>query len=206
MAYEGEVVRLVEGQIEADGEMLGRAFFDNSMAVYMLPDAEQRLEPLTFLFTAISRDCFFRGEVHTTAAVIGSAAWFAPDSPPLTREAIQAAHFNGLPHRMGAEPFQRLMVMKDHFDGLRARDVPEPHWYLSTLGVDPPRQGQGVGSALLRPVLARADAAGLPCYLETDKARNVPFYQKHGFEVVEEGVLPGDGGYRYWTMKRPARR
>jgi GNAT superfamily N-acetyltransferase len=107
-----------------------------------------------------------------------------------------------LPQKMGPEAFQRLMVMKSHFDDLRQRDAAEPHWYLWVLGVDPPRQGQGVGSALLQPVLARADGEGLPCYLETQKERNVPFYQKHGFEVVVEDDLP-DGGLHSWTMKRP---
>jgi GNAT superfamily N-acetyltransferase len=106
---------------------------------------------------------------------------------------------------MGPEAFQRLMVMKRHFDGLRGRDAPEPHWYLWTLGVDPPRQGHGVGGALLQPVLARADGAGQPCYLETDKTINVPFYQKHSFVVLVEDDLP-NGGMHYWTMKRPPQR
>jgi GNAT superfamily N-acetyltransferase len=110
-----------------------------------------------------------------------------------------------MPQEMGQEAFQRLMVMKRHFDELRERDAIEPHWYLWTLGVDPPRQGQGVGGALMQPVLSRADEAGLPCYLEADKAKNVPFYQRHGFEVVVEDDLP-DGGYHYWTMKRPPHR
>ena len=74
-------------------------------------------------------------------------------------------------------------------------------WYLLTLGVDPPRQGRGIGSALMRPVLTRADAEGLPCYLETEKERNVRFYGKHGFEVVAQGEGPA-GGPAFWTMKR----
>ena len=44
---------------------------------------------------------------------------------------------------------------------------PEPHWYLPLIGVDPARQGQGLGAALMRPVLAKCDAAGLPAYLES---------------------------------------
>jgi GNAT superfamily N-acetyltransferase len=72
------------------------------------------------------------------------------------------------------------------------------------LGVDPPRQGQGVGGALIAPVLAKTDAAGVPCYLETMKTRNVPFYRKHGFEVVVEDDLPG-GGFHFWTMRRDPR-
>ncbi len=57
------------------------------------------------------------------------------------------------------------------------------------------------GVALIRQVLARADAEGLPCYLESANPRNLPFYKRHGFEVVVEGELPGEGP-PLWTMKR----
>ena len=63
------------------------------------------------------------------------------------------------------------------------------------------QQGKGVGTALLRPVLEHCDAEGIPCYLESSKERNVPFYRRHGFEVVEEVSLPDDGPM-LWTMWR----
>jgi GNAT superfamily N-acetyltransferase len=75
---------------------------------------------------------------------------------------------------------------------------------LFYLGVTPMRQGQGTGSALLQPVLARADTDQLPCYLETGVARNVPFYERRGFQVVAEGALPR-GGPPLWAMVRAPR-
>ena len=80
----------------------------------------------------------------------------------------------------------------------------EPHWYLASLGTAVGRQGTGVGSALMRPVLEHCDAEGMPCYLESSKERNVPFYRRHGFEVVQEAPLPGDGP-PIWTMWREPR-
>jgi predicted N-acetyltransferase YhbS len=77
----------------------------------------------------------------------------------------------------------------------------EPHHYLMVLGVDSEKQGQGVGSKLIAPGLARADADRLPCYLETMKTRNLDFYGKHGFEVVHAGEIP-KGGPPFWTMRR----
>jgi GNAT superfamily N-acetyltransferase len=102
---------------------------------------------------------------------------------------------------MGDEAFGRFGQALGHLDLLHRAAVPPEHWYLMLLGVDPPRQGQGVGGALIAPVLAKADAANLPCYLETTKTRNVPFYRKHDFEVVVEDDLPG-GGFHFWTMRR----
>jgi ribosomal protein S18 acetylase RimI-like enzyme len=62
----------------------------------------------------------------------------------------------------------------------------EPHWYLPFIGVDPARQGRGLGSALLQPVLAECDATHLPAYLESSNPRNQPFYERHGFQAVGE--------------------
>jgi ribosomal protein S18 acetylase RimI-like enzyme len=87
---------------------------------------------------------------------------------------------------------------------LHKRNAPAQHWYLQFLGVDPPCQGQGIGSALMRPMLARADAEGVACYLETFNPRTVPLYQRHGFEVAAEGDPP-KGAPHFWTMVRPPR-
>lgn len=54
----------------------------------------------------------------------------------------------------------------------------------------PDLTGKDIGSALLRPALAQADADGLPGYLETAEESNAAFYRKHGFETVRHGVVP----------------
>ncbi|MGH6833122.1 MAG: GNAT family N-acetyltransferase, partial [Methyloceanibacter sp.] len=60
----------------------------------------------------------------------------------------------------------------------------EPHWYLPLIGTDPAKQGNGYGSALLRHALAICDREKMPAYLEATSARNVPLYQRHGFEAL----------------------
>ncbi|MGO9344480.1 MAG: GNAT family N-acetyltransferase [Acidimicrobiales bacterium] len=78
-----------------------------------------------------------------------------------------------------------------------------PHWYLVLLGCDPAWQRQGHGSALLAPVLQRADEDGIPAYLETQKQENLPWYRRHGFEVVQE--ITARGCPRMWAMRRDPR-
>lgn len=79
------------------------------------------------------------------------------------------------------------------------RDSEVPHWHLGPVGVDPARQGQGVGSALMQAFCAHVDARGDAAWLETDKPTNVRFYERFGFEVShEEDVL----GVRNWYMLR----
>jgi len=66
-----------------------------------------------------------------------------------------------------------------------------PHWYLLSVGTRPERQGQGLGKSLLEQGTAQADAAGLPCYLETATEENVAFYSKRGFEVTGQAEVQG---------------
>ena len=76
-----------------------------------------------------------------------------------------------------------------------------PHWYLVAMGVDPARQGLGLGSLLLRRGLSRVDQEGVECHLFTERSRNVSLYQRYGFEIAVEGDVP-DGGPHFWFMRR----
>jgi len=79
-----------------------------------------------------------------------------------------------------------------------------PHWYLCMLGVDPSRQGQGLGSAVLKAGLRRCDEDGLIAYLESSHPRNIPLYERHGFEVM--GVIQTRDMPPFYPMIRQARR
>ena len=68
-----------------------------------------------------------------------------------------------------------------------------PHWYLALLGVDPARQGLGMGSRLLEAGLRTVDAGHLPAYLETPNPHSVAFYERFGFVVsgrAQAGTCP----------------
>lgn len=67
-----------------------------------------------------------------------------------------------------------------------------PHWYLIAVGALPDSQCRGLGQAVVRPVLERCDADGLPAYLESSNPRNVSFYERLGF--VATGELQVSGG------------
>ena len=62
----------------------------------------------------------------------------------------------------------------------------EPHWFLPAIGVDPRHQGHGYGSALLERSLEPCDQDNAIAYLEASNPRNVPLYERFGFEVVGE--------------------
>ncbi len=80
-------------------------------------------------------------------------------------------------------------------------DPDERHWHLGPVAVDAHLQGRGIGSKLMRAFCARMDDAGEAAYLETDKEINVRFYERFGFEVVDEAEVLGVSN---WFMTRRA--
>lgn len=61
----------------------------------------------------------------------------------------------------------------------------KPHWYLHEIGVDPYHQNEGLGSVLMKYALPKCDADGIFSYLESSNPLNVPFYERHGYEVMK---------------------
>ena len=173
-----------------------RAFYDDPLQVWALPDASTRLDVLTRLFELMIRVVSLPlGESYTDDTRSVGALWAPPGRWVVDQEA--AEELDGMAVIVG----QGLARMRRCWEAITAVHPAEPHFYLSGLGTDPPRQGQGLGSAVLAPVLARCDAEGVPAYLESTKERNLAFYERHGFEVTGMLVVPPDGP-KLWTMWR----
>jgi GNAT superfamily N-acetyltransferase len=79
-------------------------------------------------------------------------------------------------------------------------DPREPHIHLGPIGVVPEARGRGVGRRLMEPFCAALDASGAIGYLETDRAENVDFCSRFGFEVT--GRAPIHGVVTYFMTRR----
>ena len=104
-----------------------------------------------------------------------------------------------LPTMLGTWPGVGIRAMKG-FGTWAKHDPKEPHWHLSPLTVVPERQGQGIGTQLLKEFCGRVDKTGLAAYLETDRPENVRLYERFGFKVTREMPVIG---VRCWFMWRP---
>jgi ribosomal protein S18 acetylase RimI-like enzyme len=197
------VTRLNRSELPRARATLGRAFFDYPLMAYALADDEPRAKAVTALYGAILLDCFRYGEVQIAAAGAGLACWLPPGVgvPGLWRQ-IRAGLLS-LPFRFGRGGFDKLLAYDQVARRLHHDYAPMPHWYLAALGVDPDRQGQGIGSALLRPMLARADSTGTACWLDTHRERNVKLYERHGFETCECLTPPGHPVPVWGMLRRP---
>ena len=108
----------------------------------------------------------------------------------------------------GIAAVRRLFALKDAYDRIEARlSGGRPHWYVHMMAIDPRKQGRGVGSMLIANALATtadADDTRYPVLLTTHKERNVAFYRRAGFEVIDRHELALDGAppYSVWGMRR----
>jgi ribosomal protein S18 acetylase RimI-like enzyme len=191
------VRRATAADVDAMAAQLAQTFRDDPVTSFIFPTESRRDAGLRAYFrTQMRADYLPFGGCYTTEGYAGSAVWAPAGKPLQTGLRGIATMLPVLPYV--APTLVRTLRILNTVETLHPH---EPHWYLATLGTAVEQQGKGVGSALLRPVLAHCDAEGLPCYLESSKERNVPFYRRHGFDVVQEVPLPG-GGPTIWTMWR----
>jgi ribosomal protein S18 acetylase RimI-like enzyme len=203
MAQSHEPVRLGARGSEQASEVLARAFQDDPAWKYLIPDASRRLRLLPSFFNIVVRYSLLYGEVYTTSSLEGVACWLPPGntSPRFSRLVRLGFRHASLGFELGWTGFRRYASMENYDSTVHQQSVPGKHWYLWALGVDPRHQGQGIGGTLMQPVLAGAEKDGLPCYLETSNEKNVAFYSKRGFTVVNEGIVPGSD-LHVWAMWR----
>lgn len=185
---------------------LGRAFYDDPVAIWIMPDDNVRAAHLRKFFATVTRHHHLAGggvEVASEGSTIGAAALW---DPPGRWKQSARAQLMMLPALLLGFGFRLTTGRKlgALLEQMKQQHPEEPHWYLAVIGSDTSVRGKGYGQALMRSRLDRVDAEHAPAYLESSKAENVPYYQRFGFDVTGEIVLP-DGGPTLWPMWRPAR-
>lgn len=178
--------------IGALAQTLARAFADDPVMRWMIPDERARRRRLPRLFSALTRYHHLDHggvEIASSADGIGAAALW---DPPGMWQQTRSAELRSLPTMLLTLGTAALRgqaaaeLMKKHHPE-------EPHWYLAVIGSDPTVRGGGFGQALMRSRLDRVDAEHAPAYLESSNPVNVPYYERFGFEVTGEMTLPNGG-------------
>jgi len=188
--------RATTTDVDAMAVQLARTFWDDPVAAYVFPKEARREAGLRAFFgTQMRGDYLPFGGCYVAEGYVGSAIWAPAGKPMLTG-------LRGLMTMVPVFPYvaSNIMATLRLLNLVESEHPRQPHWYLASLGTAVEEQGKGIGTALMQPVLGHCDAEGVPCYLESSKERNVPFYRRHGFAVVKEVRVPG--GPTLWTMWR----
>ena len=129
------------------------------------------------------------------------AMWIPPGESELTTE--EEAEVEPMIRDLAGPRAAQLLELLERFESSHP-DGP-PHYYLSLLGTDPARRGNGYGMALLEQNLAAIDAEEMPAYLESSNPANDPRYERRGFRRIGEFNRP-DEELTVATMWRDARK
>lgn len=197
-----QVRRAAESDHEAAAECLALAFADDPAWAHLIPgSAETRAEKLLGYFTAeIDNLVPDHRELWVAADGGGAAIWGRPGGwqVPLRkamREARPMARVFGA--RLPLAMWTQLRFERHH-------PRRPAHWYLHYLGVEPRRQGRGLGGALLAPVHDRCDREGVPAYLESSTDRSRRLYERNGFTLADTFEIPVGGPPMRKMWREPA--
>ena len=174
--------------------ILDEAFHNDPVSVWVFPEVAHRRAKHPELMGMFTEIVFAEGRIDITEDGTACALWLsvpadaghADDGPVQLREAVD-------PDNERVELIGRLTA------GIHPAG--RAHEYLWMIGVAPERQGEGLGTALVRSVLDRCDREGLPAYLEASNAHSRRLYERLGFDLTGRPLDLPDGP-RMWPMWR----
>jgi GNAT superfamily N-acetyltransferase len=173
------------------------AFGVDPAARWTWPDPKNYLQCFPLFVRAFGGRAFAHGGALCADDGAGAALWLPPGVRP-DEEAIDQLMERTVPAHLrkeGDAVFEQMLRLRPQ----------EPHWFLPLIGIDPAHQGRGYGSALLKHGLAACDRDGAAAYLDSTSPRNIPLYQRHGFELL--GTVQAASSPPIFPMlRRPAAR
>ena len=197
--------RIKKSHIKPATAVVARAFQETAVFVHCMPDAERRMQILHHLFHFRLRCGVLHGEVYAISPNLeGIAMWVPSEHVQITLWQMLRAGGLGFYLKAGDKLAAKLHAIEEYILSFHRRLLDFSYWHLSPLAVDPPFQGRGYATALLKAMLARTDRENLPCFLETQNEKSMRFYKRFGFRVIEKGTIPHTK-IPHWAMLRESR-
>jgi ribosomal protein S18 acetylase RimI-like enzyme len=186
-----EIIKLDPRQKKRASEVVAAAFFDYPMFTFYFPDPERRARILPWLLGNVLTCALHYGEVYTTPEISGVIYILPPGHTKISLSEYIKNGFLLTPLLLGFRDSWRSQECEKFAASMHEKVMNHRlHYYLWGLAVDPNHKRRGVGTALMKPVIEKADADKKPIYLETHNEKNVGYYQRMGFSLVHTDKLP----------------
>ncbi|MGH6641058.1 GNAT family N-acetyltransferase [Hypericibacter sp.] len=163
-------------------DVIGLSFIADPVLRWMYPDLQQFVVYLPQLTKAYGGRAIDHGSAYYVDGYWGAALWLPPDI-----HSDDEAFAVLLDRSIGDQKNDAVATFQQTAD-FHPRG---PHWFLAVIGVDPIHQHKGIGSALIKCGLVPCDRDHLPAYLEATNPKNIPLYERHGFELLGTIQLSG---------------
>jgi GNAT superfamily N-acetyltransferase len=190
-----EISRATPDRLPVLCAILGRAFVDEPMLRWSLGTYGDVAQRFVRQFELFSATLVQRGMMWEAGTARGAAVWIPAAEGKAYAQAFDASRSRV--HALTQDGGERYDAF---WEWVESKIPDEPLWHLDSVGVEPGSRGTGVGAALIEHglELARADDAG--AFLETGTPRNVPYYERFGFRIVDDADAP-HGGPHIWFMR-----
>jgi GNAT superfamily N-acetyltransferase len=187
-----------------DDEQLARLirarFHGLAPSTRLIEDPHERWEGFADAFKLDLADTRQTGRVRTVSDRSAAALWIfhygGPEPEPLLDERIRDL--------MGQPPAENYLRFAQALHAAHQQLLEgRRHWHLWILAVAQDREGQGLGSLMIRDGTDLADKAGHPVYLEAANAELIEYYQRFGFEFTGSPVELGKGVQMFPMIREP---
>lgn len=202
MLEKSELLRLTDKHLDEASTAFSEIFRDYPLFSYMVEDPAARPRIYPYFFRLMVKHTIKFGEAYATSDNMeGIALWLPSERSDIS---LWSNLMNGgidLLLKAGIKVAYRSMVFTEFASKLHHEAVVKPHIYLFLIGVKKKHRGKGYSSMLMRPMMEHSDHEGLPIFLETHDASNMPIYEYLGFETARHEVIP-DSNVDHWAMMR----
>lgn len=174
--------------------ILVNSFRDNKSVNYIIKQDAKKEVWLRRLMEYSHDICKLSGDVFITDDKAGCALIVKPDKKRTSVKSIMldAKFIFGC---LGLSNLKKAMSREAK---IKSRHPVGQLYYLWFIGVDPVKQHDGIGSQLLKEVIAEGERENRIICLETSTQKNIPWYQSFGFKIYNEF----DFGYKLFCLKK----
>jgi GNAT superfamily N-acetyltransferase len=182
-----DLYQVTSKDFKATSDMLGDAFREDPIWKDIMKNQEKRF-PHTF--GVPTKYGLKYGKIYApTSDIEAAAVWIGPPYIDMTIWRIFRSGAFSVAMKLGLKIAFLVSKVFDQLVKDRQRLMKGEYLYLNALGVSPEKQGTGLGSKLVKAMIENLDPQ-YPIYLETESERNVRFYEKLGFKVLNTIEVP----------------
>ncbi|MFW9827254.1 MAG: GNAT family N-acetyltransferase [Candidatus Thorarchaeota archaeon] len=185
--------RLTPDYIDKICKVAGEAFQEDPTTIFIYPEERERKEKLQYGFRMIYNYGMSKGVAYATSSNLeGFIVWLPPNKTfPSTWTLMRHGGFYTM-RKVGLKlkAMKRTFAVFGYIETKHKEFAPFDHWYLQNIAVKPEEQKKGYGGLLISAMLKKIDREEFPIYLETNNEKNLSFYQRYGFEIIEHIIIP----------------
>jgi len=175
-------------------DILTTSFDDNKSVNYVINQDKRRVQRIRNLMDYSFEVCYTFGDVFLSNDKKGCALIVLPDKKKTNLKSI-SLDLKLITSCLGLSNVNKAMARESKIKKLHPKEL---MYYLWFIGVYPGEQNKGIGSVLLDEVIEEGVSKKRSIFLETSTARNIPWYEKFGFEIYNKLDL----GYQLFFLKR----